>query len=316
KSGPIALPRPGPVRVTSATWPSRVTCREAYSVSPYGTYPAMWSSVPLGRGVRSLPGRGGAPTPSGCPSGPVDCDNATVTAPEKTSGLSRRGMSLVLVATVFAAASGYVIMLLAGRRLGAAGYAEFTVFWALFFTLVGITNGTMQESTRAVSVARAARTAGPGGRAGAAPTGMRPIRAAVGIGAGLAVVSAATAPLWGQWVLPGNELVAAGLLGLAVWSVTVQATLWGLASGTARWPLYAAGIVVDAALRLVVVAVARALGHGLIGFVVATVAGAAGWLLLLTSPGGRAAAAERVDEDTRAYLGRAGHAMLASAATS
>lgn len=224
-------------------------------------------------------------------------------------------MSLVLVATVFAAVSGYVIMLLAGRRLGASGYAEFTVFWALFFTLVGITNGTMQESTRAVSVARAARAAGPDGGSGAAPNGMQPIRAAVGIGAGLAVVSVATAPLWGQWVLPGNELLAAGLLGLAVWSVTVQATLWGLASGTARWPLYAAGIVVDAALRLVVVAAALALGYGLIGFVVATVAGAAGWLLLLTSPGGRAAAAERVDEDTRAYLGRAGHAMLASAAT-
>ena len=72
-------------------------------------------------------------------------------APAESTG---RGMRALTLATVFAAASGYLVMIVAARALGAAGAADFSAYWGLFFALGGVANGLTQESTRAVRAAR------------------------------------------------------------------------------------------------------------------------------------------------------------------
>lgn len=228
---------------------------------------------------------------------------------------------MLLAATVFAAGSGYFVMLMAGRHLGAAGYATFTVFWGLFFMLVGIASGLMQESTRAVSTHAQSPADAPtdqtaDGAAGG-PAGAAPLRTAFWLGAAMAALIVATAPLWAHLVLPDDPVLGVAVLAVATWLVTAQATLWGLLAGSARWGLYSAGIGLDAAFRLVVAVVAVVNGYAVLGFVFTTVAGALSWLpLIALSPGARAALRLRADVPQREFLRRVGLAMSAAAATS
>src|SRR5699024_1780828 len=69
------------------------------------------------------------------------------------------GMRALTLATLFAAAAGYVVMLVAGRALGPADYPLFATYWGAFFALGGVANGLMQETTRAVRSARRGRAA-------------------------------------------------------------------------------------------------------------------------------------------------------------
>ena len=47
-------------------------------------------------------------------------------------------MRALTFATVFAAASGYLVMLIAGRALGPADYPLFATYWGAFFALGGV----------------------------------------------------------------------------------------------------------------------------------------------------------------------------------
>nr|WP_075844811.1 hypothetical protein [Dietzia timorensis] len=80
------------------------------------------------------------------------------------------------LATLFAALSGFVILPIAGRALGAENVDGFQAFWALFFALGGVANGLMQETTRAVrsatTVTGATGAAGAAGAAGATDRGI------------------------------------------------------------------------------------------------------------------------------------------------
>ena len=70
------------------------------------------------------------------------------------AGGAAGGMRALTLATLFAAASGYLVMLIAGRALGPADYPLFATYWGAFFALGGVANGLMQEATRAVRSAR------------------------------------------------------------------------------------------------------------------------------------------------------------------
>lgn len=228
------------------------------------------------------------------------------TAPADSS-LAKKGMARLLMATVFAAASGYIVMLLAGRHLGAAGYATFTVFWGLFFMFVGIANGLMQETTRAV-----------GDRTGVhARDGAAPARAALWVGAAMAALIVASSPLWATVVLPGNPALGVAVLAVSTWSVVAQCTLWGLLAGAGRWGLYSVAMALDALFRLVVALVAVLNGYAVLGFVFATVAGVLSWLpMVALSADARGALRLRADVPQREFLRRVGLAMSATAATS
>lgn len=228
------------------------------------------------------------------------------TAPADSS-LAKKGMARLLMATVFAAASGYIVMLLAGRHLGAAGYATFTVFWGLFFMFVGISNGLMQETTRAV-----------GDRAHQhVRDGASPARTALWVGAAMAALIVATSPLWATVVLPGDPVLGVVVLAVSTWSVVAQCTLWGLLAGAGRWGLYSIAMALDALFRLVVAVVAVLAGYEVLGFIFATVAGVLSWLpLLAVSSTARGALRMRADVPPREFLRRVGLAMSATAATS
>lgn len=220
------------------------------------------------------------------------------------------GMRALTLATLFAAASGYVVMLLAGRTLGPADYPLFATYWGAFFALGGVANGLMQETTRAVRSARHGVSAPAGPRVRLLPAGLM-------LGLVLAVAVMVSFPAWPTLGLPtfsgfGVVIMAFGILGFSL-----QAATAGALSGTERWGLYAVLLAMDAALRLAVAGVAWWLGDAGLGFAVATVAGAITWALVVAlSPGTRAALASAIDAGRRRFWRQTGTAMLASAGTS
>ncbi|TCW23648.1 MATE family efflux transporter [Dietzia cinnamea] len=228
------------------------------------------------------------------------------------------GMRALTLATVFAAASGYLVMLIAGRALGPADYPLFATYWGAFFALGGVANGLMQEVTRAVRSARESLTPGAvGARARSSRGAVRLLPAGLTLGLILAAAVVVSAPAWPPLGLPTFSGAGVAIMAFGILGFTLQAATAGALSGTERWGLYAVLLTVDAALRLAVAGVAWGLGDTGLGFAVATVAGAVTWALLVAlSPGTRAALASAVDSGRRRFWRNTATAMLASAGTS
>ena len=190
----------------------------------------------------------------------------------------RSAVGRVTIATIIAAASGYLVLLLAARQLGAIGYAVFAVFWAAYGLVTGAQNGQLQETTRTIRAASETRT-----RLG------RPLLVNVGIGAALAVIVAATSPLWSGHVFDQYRALSVVLLAVGVASFAVYAHLCGALSGSLSWSPFAVLLSVDALIRLVGAGIAVAFGWGVLAFLVITVVGSVSWLVVLatssTSPG-------------------------------
>lgn len=256
----------------------------------------------------------------------------TPAAAEPTPTAGRRaagGMRALTLATVFAAASGYLVMLVAGRALGPADYPLFATYWGAFFALGGVANGLMQEATRAVRSARVGPTPdtvrlghapapdtrghapapGTGGRVRLLPAGLM-------LGLALAAVVAVSAPAWPALGLPTFSGVGVAVMAVGILGFSLQAATAGALSGTERWGLYAVLLTVDAALRLVVAGVAWWFGDAGLGFALATVAGAFTWALMIAlSPATREALARALDVGRRRFWRNTASAMLASAGT-
>ncbi|MBI8999594.1 hypothetical protein M0E87_01940 [Corynebacterium sp. CCM 9185] len=221
-------------------------------------------------------------------------------------------MRALSLATVFAAASGFIILTVASWALGVQRFGQFMAFWSLFFALAGVVDGLMQETTRAVAGARTAD------RTGAVVTsrGARPFRVAGMVGATVAAVLVVTGPLWSPRLLEQDHGLAVVLLAVGLISYTYQAVLSGVLSGCGLWAQYAWLMAVDSGVRLVLVLVAWPLGWGLPVFLVVTVLGAATWLVILgMSADARAALRSDTDVRTGRFVRNAVSAMLATGAT-
>lgn len=256
----------------------------------------------------------------------------TPAAAEPTPTAGRRaagGMRALTLATVFAAASGYLVMLVAGRALGPADYPLFATYWGAFFALGGVANGLMQEATRAVRSARVGATPdtvrlghapapdtrghapapGTGGRVRLLPAGLI-------LGLALAAVVAVSAPAWPALGLPTFSGVGVAVMAVGILGFSLQAATAGALSGSERWGLYAVLLTVDAALRLVVAGLAWWAGDAGLGFALATVAGTLTWALMVSlSPATREALARALDVGRRRFWRNTASAMLASAGT-
>jgi len=173
-------------------------------------------------------------------------------------------MSRVALATVIAAVSGYLVLLLAARALGADGYAAFAVFWAAYGLVTGTQNGQLQETTRAIRGARVRDADGKQARP-------MPLNAAIGIG--LALVVAATSIGWAGAVFEWYRIESVLLLTVGVAAFGVYAGLGGALSGLGRWGPFATLLIVDALIRLALTVIAVIAGWGLFAFLVMTVAG-------------------------------------------
>ena len=240
--------------------------------------------------------------------------------PGVAPGAGAGGMRALTLATVFAAASGYLVMLIAGRALGPADYPLFATYWGAFFALGGVANGLMQEATRAVRSARegAGRETSGGAAVATTPRGaVRLLPAGLALGLILAAAVAVSAPLWPSLGLPTFSGAGVAIMAFGILGFTLQAATAGALSGTERWGLYAVLLTVDAALRLAVAGIAWWLGDAGLGFAVATVAGAVTWAVLIAvSPGTRTALRSAVDAGRRRFWRNTATAMLASAGTS
>ncbi len=226
------------------------------------------------------------------------------------------GMRALTLATLFAAASGYLVMVIAGRALGPAEYPLFATYWGAFFALGGVANGLMQEATRAV---RAARQPGTGDTAPAPPADarVRLLPAGLVLGLVLAALVVVSTPAWTPVGLPTFSGAGVAIMAFGILGFSLQAATAGALSGTEKWNLYAILLTVDAALRVLVAGVAWWLGDAGLGFALATVAGTVTWaLLIVLSPATRAALASALDVGRGRFWRNTGTAMLASAGTS
>lgn len=221
------------------------------------------------------------------------------------------GMRALTLATLFAAASGYLVMLIAGRALGPADYPMFATYWGAFFALTGIANGLMQEGTRAVRSARTGKSRPPiGARVRLLPAGLL-------LGLALAAVVVVSAPVWTPVGLPTFSGIGVTIMAFGILGFSLQAATAGALSGTEKWGMYAVLLTVDAALRLAVAGIAWWLGDAGLGFALATVAGAITWALLVAlSPSTRTALASALDVGRGRFWRNTGAAMLASAGMS
>jgi len=147
---------------------------------------------------------------------------------------------LLTLATVFAAASGYIVIAIASRALGAGGVDAFQAFWALFFALAGVANGLMQELTRAVRSARVGAT-----EVGAGETGSVGVAGADGGAAPAGVEGRAIAGT------PGDDPVLGGIeLGAALARPTGSGHRPSLARRSLLWTGLAVGLVLAAVVAL------------------------------------------------------------------
>lgn len=219
-------------------------------------------------------------------------------------------MRAMTYATVFVAAAGYLVIWVASKALPKAGYEDFMVYWSMFFALTGVLDGLMQETARAVTTRREL-----GGPAVPHTRTAAPFRISAIVAAVIAIIMAATGPLWVDQIVPSMPGWGVGLMAIGLASYTFQAVVCGLLSAANAWGMFAWLIAIDSGVRLVLAAVAWAVGWHVLAFLIVTVLGALTWLfILLVSGQARELLPERADVAINAFLSRAGKAMIAAGA--
>ena len=209
-------------------------------------------------------------------------------------------MKYLGLATIFAALSGFLVLIVAGWTLGESGYAQFQAYWGLFFALTGLIDGITHETTRGAAAVRE----------GSVARDARPWRVGFGLSLVVALVMAATSPAW-MGMLVDEPRSATALMTVGLLSYTFQAVLSGVLSGAGLWGRYSALVALDSGVRLALTLVAWLLGWGLVGFLLITAIGAASWLAVLR----REDLSARVDVSRRVFVRRTASAMAASGAS-
>lgn len=226
----------------------------------------------------------------------------------RSAVISRRGALAVTVSTVIAAASGYLILFIAARALGPAGYARFSVFWSLYFSVLGVLLGLQQESTRSASSAMLDEPRDRTGR-------VRLVRATVTIGAVFGLLIAASSFAWSGAVFAAQAVLLTAIVAIACPLYAAQTGLVGGLSGTRRWVSVSAIVTAEAVVRLVAVAVAAWLGWGVGGMAAGTALAAVAWIgVTVVSPSARAGLHLLGDSTLRGFRTRSTHAMVAATA--
>ncbi|MED5814203.1 hypothetical protein VST63_17710 [Mycolicibacterium sp. 050232] len=225
-----------------------------------------------------------------------------------TGPITRSSVARVGAATAVSALCGYAVLYLAARDLEPAGFSIFSVFWGAFGLVTGAANGLLQEATREVRSARHRDLSG-------APT-THPMRIAGLVGIVAALVIAASSPLWSTHVFAESRALSVVLLSVGLAGFCLHATLLGMLAGVNRWTEYGALMVTDAGTRVAVAAATFVLGWGLAGFLWATVAGAAAWLIMLiAAPAARMAAGLLTAGSPATFLRGAAHSIAAAGAS-
>ena len=225
--------------------------------------------------------------------------------------ITRGSVARVATATALTALCGYAVIYLAARDLAPGGFSIFGVFWGAFGLATGAAFGLLQETTREVRSTRHVSAALPVDQ-----PRTHPLRVAMLVGAGAAVVIAGSSPLWSGRVFVEERWLSVALLSVGLAGFCVHATLLGMLAGTDRWTGYGALMVTDAVIRVTVAAATVVLGWRLVGFLWATVGGAVAWLIMLVaSPSARAAAHLLPPGGAATFLRGAAHSITAAGAS-
>ncbi|MCC2308738.1 hypothetical protein [Cellulomonas chengniuliangii] len=234
-----------------------------------------------------------------------------MTAPAQGSAdLTARGVTGVGVASLVAAVSTNVVLLIAARSLSPAANADFLVFWSVLFACFGVLGGVQNETTRAVRVARTTAPA-PG-----ADPRARVLPIALLTGAALAGALLVTSPAWGRALLGPGAPTLTVALALALIAFSGHSAVAGALGGAGSWPMYARLVGSEAIVRLVLVGAVALVGAPLVGVEVASAAAAATWIgFFALSSRTRSAQRAVADVDASAFVRRTAHAMLAAASS-
>ncbi len=226
---------------------------------------------------------------------------------EKTA--SRGNVSFVGLSSIFAAASGYAIFVLAARVLPVDQNADFLAFWGVLFGLFGVLTGLMHEATRAVkSASIKARTD--------ADRGAPIIGASLLIGAIAAAAVAASGAWWMPGLFQSSTVFLWVGLSLAVLLYAGHVGLAGTLGGRENWSRYAALTTAESGVRLVVVAAVALFGFGLGGLELAALSGTLVWLVFVFATArGRTTLSQRADVGLGEYLRRCGYSMATAASS-
>lgn len=219
------------------------------------------------------------------------------------------GAAVITTATLVASVLGYVLLTVVGRVLSPDDFGLFIVFWGVLFGLGAALAMIEQEAAR---------------RAASGDQTTRPTIGAVTAAAGLlaALTAALTLlPLVSRRLYGGYELGIGLIVLVAVVGFAVQFAVRGTLVGSGAVRGYAAIVVAEAAIRLVLLAIlAGTVGLSLGSAAVAVAGGSLAWLLWLRRFRSIAATVTRASLAPRAALGRAislmgGAALLASVVT-
>jgi hypothetical protein len=155
------------------------------------------------------------------------------------------GFSLILIATIAAGVSSYVVTWLVPFRIGAEQYAFFAIFWSFTYLVVGALAGIQQEITRATVRVPV----------GASPQVSRARNFGVVAAIAVFLLVVGSAPLWVTAAFPvgGWKLVLPLAIGTA--SSVIVVVLCGTLYGLAAWMPLALMMTVDAFTRLLLIAV-------------------------------------------------------------
>lgn len=228
-----------------------------------------------------------------------------------SGGPARRaatGATGVGLASLVAAGSGYLTIVLAARVLDPAENAEFLAFWGLLFFCFGTLGGLQSEVTRSSHVARTL----------AGHRGPRVLPLGLLTGGALAAVVAATSPLWAPAVLGADPWPAVAVVVLAVLAFAGHSAVAGALAGQGRWTTYAGVVAAEALARLALaVAALLVVAADDLPFALRVAAGAAAatWLIMSLAPGVRTAWAQEADA-SRGRFGRAAAQAMLGAASS
>lgn len=226
---------------------------------------------------------------------------------EPVTGRGAR-MGGVGLASLVAAAAGYLVLLVAARVLTPAENADFLAFWGLLFFCFGVLGGLQNETTRAVHVALAT----PGG---APARGPRVLRTGLLVGAVLAVALLATAPLWGGAVLGPRPWPLVAVVAVSVVAFAGHAAVAGALAGSGAWSTYARLVGTESVVRLALTGIAAAVGLATVGMAAGAGFAAATWLGFAAAPAVRTARRLRVGVPGMAFAGATVQAMAGTAAS-
>lgn len=178
---------------------------------------------------------------------PKGMDRNTVSE-ERSAGTQPPSIVWVLAATVIAGISGYFVIWLVARTLGAADYSVFGVFWSGLFLVVGVLFGVQQEMTRATADALHRRLPK------VTKSSLFVFAGALAIAVGVVVSVSA---LW--WAPRALGIENAGLSTQIAWGAAanaVVATVSGLLAGAQLWRHLGSVIAGDGLLRVLLVLMA------------------------------------------------------------